>query len=170
MAARQAVPLASEMIEQIGPAALLSKDPPPQAPLDPRVRVNNGQVRRIAEKLSTLSEAAPFPFVSPELPPVGYPKALEYFFAATLQQFSFWSVRSNRYYRPLIARIGSVLQKGSNYLRGAFSRQIERWGWTETVQRSPARPVGYFVQVTSSGTPGSTSWAYNPHCRCPSGH
>ena len=45
MAARQAVALAAEMAGQVGPAALLSEDPPPQAPLDPRVRVNEGRVR-----------------------------------------------------------------------------------------------------------------------------
>jgi ribokinase len=40
MAARRAVPLAAEMIGQVGPIALLSEEPPPEAPLDPRVRVN----------------------------------------------------------------------------------------------------------------------------------
>ncbi|MGB3714840.1 MAG: carbohydrate kinase family protein, partial [Candidatus Promineifilaceae bacterium] len=126
MAARQALSLAAEMIAQVGPTALLSEDPPPRAPLDPRVRVNDGQVRIVAEKMSTLPEAAPFPFVGPELPPVGHSKALEYFFATTLQQFSFWSVRGNRYYRPLIAKIGGVNLKGSDYLWKAFSRRIER--------------------------------------------
>ncbi len=37
MAARHAVALAAEMIGQVGPAALLSEAPPPEAPLDPRV-------------------------------------------------------------------------------------------------------------------------------------
>ena len=125
MAARHAVPLAAEMIAQVGPTALLSEDPPPEAPLDARVQVNDGQVRKVAEKISTLSEASPFPFVSPELPPVGHPKALDYFFAATLQQFSFWSERNNRYHQPLIARIGGVEQKGSDYLWDAFRRRVE---------------------------------------------
>ena len=44
MAARQATALAAEMIGQVGPAALLSEDPPPKAPLDARVRVNEGKV------------------------------------------------------------------------------------------------------------------------------
>jgi hypothetical protein len=38
-----------------------------------------------------------------------------YFFAATLQQFSFWWARDNRYHQPLIARIGSAERKGSDY-------------------------------------------------------
>ena len=126
MAARQAVALAAEMIGQVGPTALLSEDPPPGTPLDARVRVNDGQVRRVAEVISTLSEVSPFPFVSPELPPVGHPKALDYFFSATLQQFSFWSERNNRYHRPLIAEIGGVERKGSDYLWEAFSRRVEQ--------------------------------------------
>jgi sugar/nucleoside kinase (ribokinase family) len=125
MAARRAVALAAEMIGQVGPTALLSEDPPPEAPLDARVQVNDGQVRKVAEKISTLSEASPYPFVSPELPPVGHPKALDYFFAATLQQFSFWSVRDNRYHLPLIARISGVERKGSDYLWYAITRRLE---------------------------------------------
>ncbi|MFC2053807.1 PfkB family carbohydrate kinase [Chloroflexota bacterium] len=125
MAARYAVTLAAEMITQVGPTALLSEDPPPEAPLDARVQVNDGQVRKVAEKISTLSEASPFPFVSPEVPPVGHPRALDYFFAFTLQQFSFWSERNNRYHQPLIAKIGGVEQKGSDYLWDAFRRRVE---------------------------------------------
>ncbi len=125
MAARHAVTLAAEMITQVGPTALLSEDPPPETPLDARVQVNDGQVREVAGKISALSEASPFPFVSPEVPPVGHPRALDYFFAFTLQQFSFWSERNNRYHQPLIARIGGVEQKGSDYLWDAFWRRVE---------------------------------------------
>jgi hypothetical protein len=126
MAARHAVTLAAEMIAQVGPTALLSEDPPPEVPLDARLRVNDGQVRTVAEKISTLSEVSPFPFISPELPPVGHPKAVDYFFAATLQQFSFWSERNNRYYQPLIAQIGGVKRKGSDYLWYAITRRLEK--------------------------------------------
>jgi len=125
MAARRAIALAAEMIGQMGPAALLSEDPPPQAPLDPRVQVDEGQVRKVAITISTLSEVPPYPWVSPELPPVGHPKAVDYFFAATLQQFSFWTVRDNHYYRPLIAQIGGVERKGSDYLWAAITRRLE---------------------------------------------
>ena len=125
MAARYAVTLAAEMITQVGPTALFSEDPPPEAPLDARVQVNDVQVRKVAGKISTLSEASPFPFVSQEVPPVGHPRALDYFFAFTLQQFSFWSERNNRYYQPLIARIGGVEHKGSDYLWDAFRRRVE---------------------------------------------
>jgi hypothetical protein len=74
--------------------------------------------------ISTLSEVAPYPFVSPEVPPVGHPQALDYFFAFTLHQFSFWSVRDNRYNRPLIATIGGAELKGSDYLWEAYRRRV----------------------------------------------
>jgi hypothetical protein len=126
MAARHAAPLAAEMITQVGPSALLSEDPPPQVPMDPRVQFNQGQVRKVAEKISSLPEISPYQFISPELPPAGHPKALDYFFAATVQQFSFWSTRNNRYDQPMIAHIGGVEQKGSDYLFDAFTRRLEQ--------------------------------------------
>jgi sugar/nucleoside kinase (ribokinase family) len=125
MAARQAASLAAEMIGQVGPAALLSKEPPPGAPLDPHVRVDEGRVRSVAKAISSLPEVSPFPFTGTELPPLGHPKAVDYFFAATLQQFSFWSARDNRYHQPLIAPIGGVERKGSDYLWAAFTRKLE---------------------------------------------
>ncbi len=126
MAARQATALAGEMIGQVGPTALLSDDPPPDLSLDARVRVNDGQVQKVAKTISTLSDVPPSLFVSPELPPVGHPKALDYFFAATLQQFSFWTVKNNRYHLPLIAQIDGAEQKGSDYLWAAFTRGVEK--------------------------------------------
>ncbi len=123
IAVRHAIPLGVEMIVQVGPSALLSEYP--RAPLDARVRVNDKQVQKVAEKISTLSKASPFPFVGPQYPLVGHPKALDFFFAATLQQFSFWSERNNRYDQPLIAKIGDVEQKGSDYLWAAFKRRVE---------------------------------------------
>ncbi|MCJ7622222.1 MAG: PfkB family carbohydrate kinase, partial [Anaerolineaceae bacterium] len=125
MAARRAASLAAEMITQIGPTALLLEDPPPQASLDARVQVNSGQVRDVAEVISTIPEASPFPFDIPVVPPVGHPQALDYFFAFTLQQFSFWTVKNNHYDLPLIARIGGVELKGSDYLFEAYRRRVE---------------------------------------------
>jgi sugar/nucleoside kinase (ribokinase family) len=124
MAAHKAVALAGEMIEHVGPSALFSKDPPPEPPLDPRVRVNADQVWVIAREVSKLDEVSPYPFVSPELPPVGHPKTLDYFFAATLQQFSFWYAQENRYQKPMIAPIGGVELKGSDYLWAALTRAL----------------------------------------------
>jgi sugar/nucleoside kinase (ribokinase family) len=125
MAARHAVSLAAEMIEQVGPGALLTDRPPPEAPLDPRVQLNDGQVRKVARMISILPEASPFPFVGPELPPIGRPQALDYFFAATLQQFGFWTANGNRYGRPLLATIDGAEKKGSDYLWEAFWRRLQ---------------------------------------------
>jgi len=113
------------MIAHVGPTALLSEDPPPEAGLDARVQVNDGQVQKVSELISTLSEASPFQFVSPEVPPIGHPQALDYFFAFTLHQFSFWTVENNRYHQPLIAEIGGVELKGSDYLWSAFRGRLE---------------------------------------------
>jgi sugar/nucleoside kinase (ribokinase family) len=126
MAARHAAVLAAEMIGQVGPAALLSEEPPPEAPLDPRVQIDEGQVRLVAKTISALPEASPCPWVGPTLPPAGHPKAMDYLFAATLQQFSFWSTRDNHYYRPMIAPIDGVERKGSDYLWAAMTRALER--------------------------------------------
>ena len=124
MAARRAAALAAEMIGQIGPAALLLDEAPPEMAVDGRVRVNEEQVGSIAALIATLPEAAPFPFISPELPAAGDPRALDYFFAATLQQFSFWSDEDGRYHLPLIAPIGGATLKGSDYLWEAYRRGL----------------------------------------------
>jgi hypothetical protein len=66
-----------------------------------------------------------FPFIGPQLPPVGHPRALDYFFANTLQQFSFWTERNKQYDRPMIAKIGGIELKGADYLWEAYRRRIE---------------------------------------------
>jgi hypothetical protein len=125
MAAQHAVPLASQMIQHVGPAALLFNDPAPQIPADPRVQVNELQVQKISQMISTLDEASPFNFISAELPPVDHPKTLDYFFSVTLQQFSFWTEKNGFYHQPLIAQIGGVQQKGAFYLFDAYRRRLE---------------------------------------------
>jgi hypothetical protein len=126
MAARQAAPLASQMIQHVGPTALLFDEPLPGIPSDPRVTVNDSQVTKISQLISNITEASPFQFVSPELPPVHHPKALDYFFAVTLQQFSFWSEQNNRYRQPLVAPLDGVKLKGAFYLFAAYKRQLEK--------------------------------------------
>jgi sugar/nucleoside kinase (ribokinase family) len=125
MAARRAVALAAEMITQVGPAALLSDDPPPEPPLDGRVQVNERQVRKIAAQIATFDELSPYPFIGPQFPPAGHPRALDMIFASTLQQFSFWSTKNDRYHLPLIATIGGVELKGSDYLWYSFLLRLE---------------------------------------------
>jgi len=125
MAAQHAIPLAAAMIEDLGPAALFSDTPAPAIAADSRVQINDSQVRKVSHLLSSLEEASPFSFVSPELPPVHHPGALDYFFATTAQQFSFWTEQNNRYQQPLIAPLGGIMQKGAFYLFDAYRRRLE---------------------------------------------
>jgi sugar/nucleoside kinase (ribokinase family) len=125
MAARRAVALAAEMIGKLGPTALVSDEPAPPAPLDPRAQINAGQVRQIARTIYSLAEVSPYPTVGPTLPRAGHPKAADFFFAATLHQFSFWTAKEGRYHLPLIAPIGGVKRKGSDYLWYAITRRLE---------------------------------------------
>ncbi len=126
MAARAAAPLAAAMIEQVGPAALLVDGPAPARPTAAGVDVDEEQVRRVSGLLSRLDAAAAFDFVGPELPPVGDPRAVEYFFAATLQQFGFWSERDGRFAAPMVALLGGRPLKGSFYLFSAFLRRMQQ--------------------------------------------
>ena len=126
MAARQAVVTATAMIKEIGPMALFSDKPPLEAPLDARVNLNNTQIQKVSNKISTLVEVSPFPFVSPVLPSSMDPKALDYFFAATAHQFSFWSTHNQQYDQPLLAPLAGNMHKGSDYLWEAFRLALEK--------------------------------------------
>jgi hypothetical protein len=94
-------------------------------PLDGRVVINGAQVERVARLVADLPDVAPYPFTGPEYPPVGHPAAVDFFFAATLQQFSFWTVARGRYDQPLIAPIGGRALKGSDYLWVAYLRRLD---------------------------------------------
>jgi len=102
MAARQAMPLSAQMTEGVGPSALLRSSPPPEPPLDQRVIVNPENIVRIAKHIAGVTDITPFAFTGPDLPAPDHPAALDYFFASTLQQFSFWTASADRYERPLI--------------------------------------------------------------------
>lgn len=125
MAARRAMPLAAQMTEAVGPAALLRSSPLPKPTLDDRVMVDEEQVARIAALIAKVADIAPFPFTGPDLPAVGHPAALDYFFASTLQQFGFWTARDARYDQPLIATIDGEERKGAFYLFRAYLRWLE---------------------------------------------
>lgn len=125
MAAQHAIPLAAQMISHVGPTALLFNESAPAIPSDSRAQINETQIQKISQMVSALEEASPFNFIGPELPLVHDPKALDYFFAVTLQQFSFWTEQNNRYHQPMLAPLGGVMQKGAFYLFAAYSRQRE---------------------------------------------
>jgi sugar/nucleoside kinase (ribokinase family) len=124
MAARAATALAAEMIEHPGPTALFWDEPPPLVPMDQRAVVNGDQVEEAAQLIAALEEVTPFDFTGPVLPPVGHPLALDWFFVATLQQFSFWTTKDGRYDLPLIASIDGMELKGSDYLWQGYMRPL----------------------------------------------
>jgi sugar/nucleoside kinase (ribokinase family) len=125
IAAQEAMSLASQMIEHPGPTALFWSDPPPDVPIDQRAVVNESQVEKVSQLVAGLPEVTPFDFTGPELPPVGHPSALEWFFAGTLQQFGFWTIENDEYHLPLIELIDGKKQKGSDYLWQAYMRPLE---------------------------------------------
>lgn len=128
MAARAAVALAAEMIGQAGPTRLLSDRPAPgcAALTDDRCQPNPEQIHRVAELAASLPEVKPFRFTGDLFPPVGDPMALDFFFAAVLQQFGFWEARAGHYAQPLIASIEGRRLKGSDYVWRAYRRQHDR--------------------------------------------
>lgn len=125
MAARKAIALASKEIAHVGPAALLFDQDAPNIPLEDRVMLNQDQIERVGEVIKTIHEAAPFNFVSDYYPPVHHPAALDFFFVQTLQQFSFWEAKHDRYDKPLMATIDGHPCKGSTYLSYAYMRPLD---------------------------------------------
>lgn len=135
MAARLGTALASEMIQHLGPQALLRKDPPPEPPHDGRAEVNVHQVKKVADLVAALPDVTAFNFTGPGLPPVGHPLVLEWFFVGTLQQFGFWTTREGKYHQPLIASMDGQKYKGSDYLWQGFMRPFETDTDFYTVER-----------------------------------
>jgi hypothetical protein len=104
------------------------------------VLVDGGRVEGVARLLAVLPEVRPFDFVGEDFPEVGDPRALDYFFAATLQQFGFWHLEEGRYARPLVAPLDGRPRKGSDYLWTAYRRWLraEPEGLTPAGQRALA--------------------------------
>jgi ribokinase len=136
MAAQSAVLLCAEMIGAVGPTRLLSNDPAPAPGIDLRVRVDIDQVQRIAGLIAHLPDVQPFDFTGDLFPPIDHPRALDFFFAATLQQFGFWELtppprpspntQGRVYSHPLIAALNDRSLKGSDYLFAAYRRALDR--------------------------------------------
>jgi sugar/nucleoside kinase (ribokinase family) len=124
-AARGAAAAAAEMVTAPGPEALLRPPPPAAPPSDPRVDVDQAQVERLARLVERQVDVAEFDFVGLQFPDVGDPRALDFFFAATLQQFGFWTEAAGHYASPMIASLGGRSRKGSDYLWAVYRRWME---------------------------------------------
>ena len=125
MAAGRAMPLAAQLTEAIGPAALLRSCPAPKPAPDDRVVVDDEKVAEIASMIASADDMAPFAFTGADLPTVGHPATLDYFFASTLQQFGFWTSNDGQYDQPLIATIDGEQRKGAFYLFRAYLRWLK---------------------------------------------
>lgn len=124
-AARHAVAAAAEVVTRPGPAALVRPPPAPAPPADTRVRVDAERVERLASLLAAQSDVVELDFRGELFPAVGHPRALDFFWSATLQQFGFWTESEGRYERPTIATIGGRRLKGSDYAWAAYLRWLE---------------------------------------------
>lgn len=118
-AARAAVVAAAGTVQDVGPAALLRPAPP--SPPGP-VHVDHARVTVMGALLARLDEVQPFDFVAPDLPPVGDPGAVAWFFAAVLQQFGFWHDDGERWTAPATGTLHGVTRKGSDHLWALYRR------------------------------------------------
>ena len=125
VAAKHAVAVAADMVTGVGPERLLREEPPPAPPTDPRVRIDATRCDDVGSLIGRLADVRPFDFTGPTYPDPGHPRALDFFFAATLQQFGFWTGRGGRYDAPMIATIDGLALKGSDYLWAAYRRWLE---------------------------------------------
>ena len=125
-AARWGNAAAAEMVTAVGPAALLRPGAPPSPAADERVRVDTDTVDRMAEVIAASTELRPFDFTGALFPDVGDPATVDWFAAATLQQFGFWHARDGAWAASMIATIDGVERKGSDYLWAAYRRWERR--------------------------------------------
>ncbi len=144
-AARRAMPQAAETVGAVGPTALLVDTPPPSPPSSPKVMLAAAQIERVASLVATLPEVADHDFAGPDHPSIGDPATLDFFFASTLQQFSFWTTKDGRYHKPLIAPLQGKSLKGSSYLAQVYRRAMVE---------NPA-----FLTVSGQATVSSTQFA-----------
>jgi sugar/nucleoside kinase (ribokinase family) len=148
-AARRANAAAAETVADLGPRALWSTAATPQLAPDQRVVVDRPAVTAMAHMLRDLPALDGHPFVGDLFPPAGHPGALDWWFAATLQQYGFWyegaTAEGMAYRRPMVATIDGVERKGSDYLWA----QYLRW-WTT----DPA-----VVQPTGQSAIDVTAWS-----------
>jgi ribokinase len=171
MAAGAAVLLAAEMIGAVGPTRLLHDEPAPRPAIDPRVRVDDAQVQRLAQLIAQLPEVQPFRFVGDFFPYVDDPGALDWFFAVTLQQFGFWEMtpppsplpQGRTYSHPMIATLDGRSLKGSDYLFAAFRRMIDRDGGFFRPDRQAAATADELAAVLRADDGSNPMPAFDLH-------
>lgn len=119
MASRTANSMAARMIEAIGPEALWSEVPAIDCH-DSRLELNRTRISEVAELVRGLPDVHSFDFVGTGFPSIGDPLAIDFFFAATVQQFGFWETNEGCHCRTLLAPLRGFIHKGSDYLWHAY--------------------------------------------------
>ncbi len=146
-AARKAMPQAAETVGAVGPTALLADTLAPTPIPSPKVRLASAQIERVARLIATLPEVADHDFASFDHPAVGEPATLDFFFASTLQQFSFWTTKNGRYHQPLIAPLQGKMLKGSSYLSQVYRRAMDENPEFLTVDGQASVSVAQFAEI-----------------------
>jgi ribokinase len=126
IAAERGNAAAAEMVTAVGPTALWASGPSPIPPPDPRVRVDRDAVWRLGALLRELPDLDGSPFVGELFPAVHAAGAVDWWFAATLQQYGFWYEANGRHAGPMIATIDGAERKGSDYLWAQYLRWWQR--------------------------------------------
>ena len=122
IAAERGNAAAAEMVGHVGPAALWAPGPSPEPLADLRVRVDHLAVGRLGALLAELPDLDGSPFVGDLFPPAGADGAVDWWFAATLQQYGFWYEADGHHSGPMIAAIDGTDRKGSDYLWAQYLR------------------------------------------------
>jgi len=148
-AARRGNAAAAEMVTAVGPTALLRPGSSPTPAADERARVDTDTVDRLAELIAGSAGLRPFDFTGELFPDVGDPVMVEWFAAATLQQFGFWYTENDVWSASMIATIDGVERKGSDYLWAAYQRWARRVPDAMTPQRQTATTLDEWHAVAA---------------------
>ena len=94
------------------------------------ITVDEQQIAAFAAHLRGAAGARPFDFCSLSegfiYPARGKPGVLDLFFFACAHQFGFWTLKDNRWEKPMIARLDGRDLKGSDFLWRACTRALPR--------------------------------------------
>jgi len=94
------------------------------------VSTDTDRVGRIAAVLSNLQSVLPANFAPGCMgqglfPPIGHPRAVDFFFAVTLHQYGFWSDDGTRYLEPYYGMLDGIRRKGAEFMFRAFWKTAE---------------------------------------------
>jgi hypothetical protein len=133
------------------------------------VMVDDARVEAFARYMRQAGAVQPFHFCGrgpgEPLPPRDAPGVLEAFFFATAHQFGFWHESGGRYREPMIARVGGVALKGSDFLFRCVTRALEtRADFFEPAHLATLRDDAWYrVFADDGGVNPLPLWSDNLH-------